>query len=87
MKIQDKLDAIRAVLMESWDPIGVKDEKAVQDEYDAYLSGILRLLEQRASVADLAKHLHDIATRDMGLVDVERRDTRAAEQLLRLRLQ
>lgn len=86
MKNQDRLDAIRTVLMESWDPIGVRDERAAQDEYDAYLPALLRLLEHRVSVADLAKHLSDIAVVEMGLVDVEQRDRATAERLLRLRL-
>ena len=28
---------IRHVLLEVWDPIGIKDEPNAQDEYDAYM--------------------------------------------------
>jgi len=36
--------AIRHVLMDVWDPIGVKDEPNAQDEYDGYLGGVYELL-------------------------------------------
>lgn len=70
MRHSDKIAAIRTVLLESWDPIGVNDVSAAQDEYDAYLPAILQLLERHVPAADLATHLTDIATRDMGLVAV-----------------
>ncbi len=37
-------DSIRQVLLHDWDPIGVADEPAAQDEYDAYVGGVYRLL-------------------------------------------
>ena len=83
---QDKIEAIRAVLLESWDPIGILDAGGPQDEYDAYIPAILQLVERRVSVAELARHLGDIATNEMGLVDVAERDKATAERLLRLRL-
>jgi hypothetical protein len=36
--------AIRQVLLDVWDPIGIKDVKEAQDEYDSYLGGIYELL-------------------------------------------
>ena len=86
MKHEDKIAAIRTVLLESWDPVGVNDVPAAQDEYDSYLPSILQLLERHVSVADLARHLTDITARDMGLVAVAQRDLAVAERLLRLRL-
>jgi hypothetical protein len=35
---------IRHVLMDVWDPIGIKDEPKAQDEYDSYLGGVYGLL-------------------------------------------
>lgn len=84
MKNHDRLSAIQSVLMESWDPIGVKGVAAARDEYDSYIPEIMRLIERRVSVADLAKYLSEIATVEMGLTDVEHRDRTTAEQLLEL---
>jgi hypothetical protein len=35
---------IRHVLMDVWDPIGVKDIPQASDEYDSYLGEIMELL-------------------------------------------
>jgi hypothetical protein len=86
MTYEQKLGLVRKVLLNNWDPIGVKDERSAQDEYDAYLPGILRLVDERVPVDDLAKHLTDITTLKMGLVEVEERDRAVAERLLHLPL-
>jgi len=59
--------AIRAILLDVWDPIGVAGIPETQDEYDAYIWPILALLQQGASLADLTGHLLSIAVEDMGL--------------------
>ena len=84
--IRNKLQVIRALLLEHWDPIGERCEVAAQDEYDQYLPTILSLLERGASAADLARYLGKVATLDMGLVEVAERDRAAAERLVQLRL-
>jgi hypothetical protein len=86
MNYQEKLAAIRDVLLEKWDPIGVRDEAAAQDEYDQYLPAILILLRRRAPVTELARYLGDVTSKAMGLVEVAERDRAVAETLLRLRL-
>ena len=58
---------IGRVLLEQWDPIGVRDEPAARDEYDGYVYGVFRLLLEGASEQAIAAHLL-IAERDaMGL--------------------
>lgn len=86
MDYRGKLQSIRALLLAEWDPIGVRDEAAIQDEYDQYLPAILGLLERRAPIAEVAGYLTGVATTEMGLVDVEERDRAVAESLLRLPL-
>jgi hypothetical protein len=39
--------AIRAVLMQEWDPIGVADTPEAADEYDVYISKVHGLLIRR----------------------------------------
>jgi len=61
--------AIRHVLMDKWDPIGVADEPMAADEYDSYIGGVFELLESNATREMLEEHLREIETRNMGLTD------------------
>lgn len=58
---------IREVLYRNWDPIGVSGE-APNDEYDAYIGGIYRLLTSTRSVSDIAEHLQRLETEKIGVV-------------------
>jgi hypothetical protein len=77
---------IRRVLLEVWDPIGIKDEPNAQDEYDGYLGGILGQLACGASDDEISKYLHRIVTERMELsAPVEAmRDTVAALRQIKL---
>jgi len=57
---------IRQVLLEEWDPIGIRDEPLARDEYDSYLGHIHDLLARDASEHQIAKHLNQIETVSMG---------------------
>jgi hypothetical protein len=48
---------IRQVLVNMWDPIGIKDVPEAQDEYDAYIGGVFDLLNKRASEEDISAYL------------------------------
>ena len=58
---------IRYVLMQVWDPIGVKDEPNAQDEYDSYLGSVYELLVGGASDDRIAEYLLSIVTDRMEL--------------------
>lgn len=63
------MDAIRDVLVNDWDPIGVMhDLDWPRNEYDAYIGEIYKLLSQRESVESIAQHLCLIEEIRMGLV-------------------
>ena len=49
--------AIAQILIEDWDPIGVRDEPDATSEYDAYVGGIYRLLATGANAQQVAEHL------------------------------
>ena len=51
---------IREVLMQEWDPIGVKDVQQAQDEYDMYVGEIYQLLIRGVSEKELSDHLLEI---------------------------
>ena len=72
---------IADVLRRNWDPIGIKDAPEAQDEYDAYVGGVYRLLESGATVKELAAHLIQLETDKLGenLLNIGRQN----RQLLR----
>lgn len=65
-------EKIRPVLMEAWDPIGVKDVPEAADEYDGYIGGIYTLLRDGASDERIAQYLSEVETKTMGLAPVDR---------------
>ena len=58
---------IRRVLLDVWDPIGVKDEPNAQDEYDCCLGGLYHLLAEGGSDEQIAEYLWKQGTEHMGL--------------------
>jgi hypothetical protein len=61
---------VRQALMDSWDPIGVRDVPEAQDEYDRYVGEVyVMLMDQRATEQAIASYLFDIAVNHMGLSD------------------
>ena len=75
-------DEVRRVLLADWDPIGVGRE--CPDEYDSYIPQICRMIVGGAPVAELARHLGDVAKTEMVLSCALTRDRMAAETLLAL---
>lgn len=59
--------AIRYILLKQWDPIGIADEPAAQDEYDFYIGGVYRLLAQGATPHEVAEHLSSVQRQAMGI--------------------
>jgi hypothetical protein len=59
--------AIRKVLFWHWDPIGVRDCVKEEDEYDAYVGPVYRLLGSGASDQELAAYLTRTERETMGL--------------------
>jgi len=48
---------IRRVLLNVWDPIGIRDEENAKDEYDSYIGDVFRLLVSGASDEAMQDHL------------------------------
>ena len=74
---------IRHVLMNVWDPIGIKDERNAQDEYDGYLGGVYQLLVSGASDEQIADHLWRIIAERMGLSATRKADMADTVRALR----
>ena len=58
---------IRHVLLNVWDPIGIKGEPNAQDEYDCCLGSLFNLLTTNATDAQIAEYLWRQGTEHMGL--------------------
>ncbi len=58
-------DAIRQVLFDDWDPIGVNDY-APKDEYDSYIGGIYRQMVSGVTEDELCEHLRQLEITQMG---------------------
>lgn len=60
--------SIREILLSEWDPIGVSNIPEAADEYDTYANIVMSmLLNQDASVEDIARYLYKVATEQMAL--------------------
>ena len=64
--VQRDYAAIRRILLEDWDPIGVREEPTIQDEYEAYAVGVYSILARGGTDADVAAYL-DFAADRIGL--------------------
>ena len=65
---------IRHVLLEVWDPIGIKDEPNAQGEYDGYIGKIYELLVSHAADSLMIDYLHWAVHDHMGLDAATRSD-------------
>jgi hypothetical protein len=77
---------IRHVLVDIWDPIGVKGEPNAQNEYDGYLGGVYGLLVGDASDEQIEAHLRQIVTERMGLSAQKDATTATVKALRRIQL-
>ena len=65
---------IRRVLLDVWDPIGIKDEPNAQDEYDSYIGAVCELLTGDSPDRKLAEYLFTVVHDHMGLDGVKMSD-------------
>ena len=65
---------MRHVLLEVWDPIGIKDEPNAQNEYDGYIGKLYDLLVSHADDSQLIDYLYWAVHDNMGLDAASRTD-------------
>ena len=82
---------VREILMQEWDPIGVRGVPEAQDEYDSYVGRVyVMLMDEGATREAIAAYLFDIAAHYMGLgprPELAERSSRTAAVLVAMRPQ
>ena len=76
--------AIKNILLNEWDPIGVSGIPEAQDEYDSYVPGIYKRLISRSQENEIFEYLWEIETQYMGLFGNRRHTQAIAGKLVRL---
>ena len=71
------------VLFYVWDPIGVRDEPFARAEYQSYVPGVLKLVEENRSIRKISDHLSTIIRVSMGLSPSKDRCDYTAKILLK----
>lgn len=59
--------AVQAILLRYWNPLGIQSASDALKTYGPYASQLVFLAKTGASVADLAGHLAHLETRQLGL--------------------
>ena len=54
---------LRILAIEHWDPLGVYDDPANADAYDAYLDRVGRMLSRGKGSAEIARYLGEVRRR------------------------
>jgi hypothetical protein len=80
---------VRRILLQDWDPIGIRDAPEASDEYDRYADrAYVMLMDERATVEVIAAYLYEIAAEHMGFgrhPRIAEHSRSVAETLVRLR--
>jgi hypothetical protein len=72
---------IRRILLDEWDPIGVRTCAEAADEYDGYIPTIYRMMQEQVGVEKLALHLDKIQNINMGLRPKHNKNLHVAQLL------
>jgi hypothetical protein len=83
--MSSELDAIKALLLHEWDPIGVSDCEGAEDEYDRYAVQVHEMLGEGADAAAIARYLNWVVTSCMSLRGNPNRDHIIAAKAVAIR--
>jgi hypothetical protein len=78
-------DAIHAILLHEWDPIGVGDSPEAHDEYDSYIPTVYSILIHHLDRGQLFDYLWQVETQHMGLRGSRQRTNSIVDRLLQMR--
>jgi hypothetical protein len=73
-------DAVKSILLNEWDPIGISEFEEANDEYDAYITPICKMIAEGQSIVSIREYLR-FATDSMCLDADETTEQIIAERL------
>ena len=65
--MSSELEAIKALLLHDWDPIGVSDIAGAKEEYDTFAHQAYRMIREGADATAIARYLNWVVTSRMWL--------------------
>lgn len=80
-------EEVKNILMNDWDPIGIKNNPNAKAEYDQYALRIVGMLYNGTTQDKLADYLENIATEDLGLLSNKTLSMDISKKLLALKLE
>jgi hypothetical protein len=80
--MSSELDAIKALLLHEWDPIGISDVAEAKDEYDTYAFQMYTMLREGANETAIARYLNWVVTSRMSLPGNPDRDSAIATKAI-----
>lgn len=83
-RAQSLQSKIKDVLLKEWDPIGVQGIPEAQDEYDAYVASIYKLLISKKTENEIFDYLWWLETEHMGLIGDQQRTRLIVRRLISL---
>jgi hypothetical protein len=83
-KAREAHSAIKRILLTDWDPVDVASFPESEDEYDAYVSEVYKLLSRRAHVQEIFDYLWWLETKHMSLCGDRQRTEAVADKLAAL---
>jgi hypothetical protein len=81
-----ELEAIKILLWEEWDPIGVKDHLQAFGEYDSYAGQVYSKLIRGADAEEIARYLSWVVTTHIGLGADDQHSMAIAEKAVAIHL-
>lgn len=82
--VKAAISAVRQVLIDVWDPIGVREIAQARDEYEGDAGRVVRALAENAGVGDIEALLELIAVSEIGLPAGSGNPQGAAERIVAL---
>lgn len=80
-------EEVKNILMNDWDPIGVKNNPNAKAEYDQYALRIVGMLYNGTTQDSLTDYLESIVTEDLGLSPNKSLSIDISKKLLALKLE
>ncbi|WP_435639944.1 hypothetical protein [Micavibrio aeruginosavorus] len=75
---------IQKILLNEWDPIGIRDIAEAQDEYDSYVPDICEMISSQKTQSEILDFLWNVETEHMGLCGNKKKSEKIAERLFNL---